>query len=271
MLKFGISSCPNDIFIFYPLLNQKIDLKGYKFQFIIEDVESLNNLCLQGKLPLSKVSIYAFYHLQRNYELLNAGGAVSEYGPVAVVKDRDKIDKLRELKIALPGKFTTASALMWFYWKENFRDKRFSLEFMPFNHIIHKLINEQVDIGVLIHEGRFVYSSYGLNLLEDLGDFWKKQTDTPVPLGCIVAKKKTFENKVLESIIRESIDYSKKNTDEVLNFVKKYAQELNQEVIMAHINTYVNDYSINLGERGLKSIKIFLQKISKEEVWNWNS
>ncbi|WP_460176692.1 1,4-dihydroxy-6-naphthoate synthase [Thermodesulfovibrio hydrogeniphilus] len=267
MLNFGISPCPNDIFIFYSMLNNRINLRNFSFNFIIEDVERLNNLCMKGKLPISKVSVHAFYYFQDKYDFLNSGGAISEFGPVAVTKDLEKISQLPKIRIALPGKLTTASALMWFYWKKFFSKKRYSLHFIRYDQIFDKLLNDEVDIGVLIHEGRFIYKSLGLSLIVDLGEFWKKETNTPIPLGCIVMRKQMPYKEALERMIRESIKYSKNNIDEVMPFIKKYAQELDDKVIMSHIKTYVNDFSFDLAEQGRASIDIFLKKIKEVGIW----
>lgn len=268
MLDFGISPCPNDIFIFYAMIKEKIDLRGYSFNFIIEDVETLNNLCIRKSLPISKVSVHAFYYIQNDYDMLMSGGAISEFGPVVVTKDLEKLKELREIKIALPGKLTTASVLMWFYWKKNFPDKKYSLRFFPFNEIPYKLTNDEVHLGVLIHEGRFIYESMGLKLIVDLGEFWKKETSTYIPLGCIIAKKNAIDRKKLDEIIRESINYSRRNIKEVLPFIKNYAQELDDKVIMSHINTYVNEFSLNLGAEGQKSVRTLIEKIETEGIWN---
>ncbi len=267
MIDFGISPCPNDIFIFYAMLKNRINLRDFSFNFIIEDVERLNNLCIEGRLPLSKVSVHAFYYFQDKYKVLNSGGAISDFGPVAVTKDLKKISRLSEIRIALPGKLTTASALMWFYWKKFFNQKQYSLHFVRYDQIYDKLLNEEVDIGVLIHEGRFIYKSLGLSLIVDLGEFWKKETNTPIPLGCIVMRKDLPYKEALESMIRESIKYSKNNPNEVMPFIKKYSQELDDKVIMSHINTYVNEYSFDLAEQGRASIDIFLKKIQEVGIW----
>lgn len=270
MLKLGISPCPNDIFIFYGLLRKKIDLKGLDFEFLIDDVETLNNLCLKKKLPISKISAHSYYYLEEDYKILNSGGAVSEEGPVAVMKDLDLIDKALEIRIALPGKFTTATALMWFFWKKFFKHKKFKIFYTRYDKIYEKLLNDEVDVGVLIHEGRFTYEKLGFKLLCDLGDFWKTGTDLPIPLGAIVMMKNlNFEEK-LENLIRESIVYSRENQEEVINFAKNYAQELSREVIISHIKTYVNEYSINLGKVGIESIEMLKKKISKEGLWELN-
>ncbi len=269
MLRIGISSCPNDIFIFYGILNKKITLAEADFKFFIEDVETLNNLCLSKELEISKISVHAFYYLQRDYSLLNSGAAISEFGPVVVTKKLEKIHKSTHLKIALPGKLTTASALMWFYWKKFFLHKSYSLRFVKFNEIFELIKKDEVDLGVLIHEGRFIYNSLGLDLLVDLGEFWKKETGTLIPLGCIVAQKNLGSKEILERLIRDSIYYAKNNTEEVLSFIKNYAQELDEKVIMAHIKTYVNNFSIDLGKIGRESINVFMNKLKEEGIWNW--
>jgi len=267
MLEIGISPCPNDTFIFYGIIKEKIDLKGLKFRFIIEDVETLNNLCINGKIPISKISAHAFYYLKKKYDLLNSGGAISEYGPVVVTRNLERIRELSEIRIALPGKLTTASALMWFYWKKFFMDKKYILNFLTFNQIFDMLIKDKVDIGVCIHEGRFIYTSLGLKLIADLGDFWREHTGTPIPLGCIVSKKDLKIKNILEELIRESLNYALKNKDEVFNFVRSYAQELDDKVIISHIETYVNDYTFNMKDKGFLSIKTLMDKIDKEGVW----
>lgn len=267
MLEIGISPCPNDTFIFYGIIKEKIDLKNLKFRFIIEDVETLNNLCINGKLAISKISAHAFYYLKKEYDLLNAGGAISEYGPVVVTRNSERIGELSEIRIALPGKLTTASALMWFYWKKFFIDKKYILNFLPFNQTFDMLIKDEVDIGVLIHEGRFIYPSLGFKLIVDLGDFWKKETGTPIPLGCIVSKKDLKIKSVLEELIRNSINYAFENKDEVFKFVRSYAQELDEKVIISHIETYVNNYTFNMTDKGLLSMETLMNKIEQEGVW----
>lgn len=270
MLKLGISPCPNDIFIFYGLLSKKINLKGLELQFLIDDVETLNNLCLRRELPISKISAHAYCYLEKDYELLNAGGAISEEGPVALVKDLALIERLDEIKIALPGKLTTASALMWLYWKKNFKNKKFKIFYARYDKIYEKLLFGEVDIGVLIHEGRFTYKNLGFKLLCDLGEFWKFSTGLPIPLGAIVIMKNLGLKEKLENLIRESILYSWENQDEAISFAEKYAQELSRDIIISHIKTYVNEYSINLDRVGIDSIEMLKRKILEEGLWESN-
>lgn len=267
MLNFGISPCPNDIFIFFGILNRKVKTKGLEFKFFIEDIETLNSLCMKTSLDISKISVHAYYHIKNHYEILSSGGAFSEYGPVVVAKKPDNLKNLQTLRIALPGRLTTASALMWFYWKRNFHGKKYILKFIPFYKIIDSLINEDSDIGVLIHEERFIYSMKGLKLIADLGKFWIEETSLPLPLGCVIARKSLKMKKILENIIKESLNYSYLHFEEALNFVKKYSQELDQDVIKSHIDSYVNEYTARMGKIGKKAINELMKRIEKDGVW----
>jgi len=267
MLKFGISPCPNDIFIFFGIIEQKINTEGLNFNFVIEDVETLNDLCIKNALDISKISAHAFYHVKQNYDLLSSGGALSEYGPLVVTKYPDKLKNLSTIKIALPGKLTTASALMWFYWQKNFYDKKYILDIMQFHQIIDSIVEEKVDMGVLIHEGRFIYASKGLKLVVDLGQFWMNETSLPIPLGCIVTKKSLNINKTLEKTIKESLNYAYSHFDEAIKFAKKYAQELDENVIKSHIDCYVNKFTFDMEPVGFHAIDELIKKIQRKGIW----
>ncbi|MEN2994086.1 MAG: 1,4-dihydroxy-6-naphthoate synthase [Thermodesulfovibrio sp.] len=268
MLKFGISPCPNDIFIFFGLIEKRINTYGLIFDFIIEDVETLNNLCMKNALDISKVSSHAFYYLQNNYSMLSSGGALSEHGPVAITKNLERLKSLSTLRIALPGRLTTASALMWFYWKKFFSEKQYIINFMPFYKIIDKVVNEEADIGVVIHEGRFIYSSKGVDLVKDLGKFWIEETSLPIPLGLIIYKKALNIKSILEKIIRESLQYSYSHFDEAMNFIKKYSQELDEDVIKSHIECYINEFTFDMGNKGIEAINELFKKIEREPIWS---
>ncbi len=267
MLNFGISPCPNDIFIFSGMLSRKVRTEGLQFKFFIEDVETLNNLCMKNYLDISKVSVHAYYHLKNSYDIVSSGGAFSEFGPVAVTKDPERLKNLQTIRIALPGRLTTASALMWFYWKKNFSGRKYILKFMPFYKIIESVINDKNDIGVLIHEGRFVYALKGLKLVADLGKFWIDETFLPIPLGCVIVKSSLRIKKILENIIKESLNYAYSNYNEALNFAKMYSQELEIDVIKSHIDYYVNNYTADMGKTGLKAINELMKRIQKDGLW----
>ncbi|MEN2985219.1 MAG: 1,4-dihydroxy-6-naphthoate synthase [Thermodesulfovibrionaceae bacterium] len=267
MFKFGISPCPNDIFLFCGVLEKKIDLKNFKFQFYIEDVETLNSLCLKKVLDISKISTHAFFYLKEDYEIIPSGGVFSWYGPIAVVKDLERVRNLPALKIALPGRLTTAAALMWFYWRRNLKDKEYFIEFVPFYSIMDKVLKDEVDMGVVIHEGRFIYSQKGLKVFVDLGQFWINETGLPVPLGVVIAKKALKIKESLNEIVRESLKYSYQNRDFAINLARKYAQEMDEKVLEAHIEYYVNDFSFDMKRIGNEAIDKLLYMIEKEGAW----
>jgi 1,4-dihydroxy-6-naphthoate synthase len=268
MLKFGISPCPNDTFIFFGIIEKKVNTQGLNFDFVIEDVETLNSLCLEKALDISKISSHAFYYLKEDYEVIPSGGALSEQGPVVITKNPEKLKNLSTIKLALPGRFTTASLLMWFYWQKNFTDKKYTVEFMPFYEIIDKVTEQKADLGVLIHEGRFIYSLKGLHLVADLGEFWIKECSLPIPLGCIVCKKSLSIKETVNRIIKESLHYAYCHFDEAVKFTKKYSQELNEEVIKMHIQTYVNEFSFDMGQKGIMAINELIKKIPEDGIWS---
>ncbi len=249
-MKLGISSCPNDTFIFGALykglLNIDLDL-----EFIIEDVETLNKLCIEGKLPASKVSIACLRKL-KDYELLDAGGAFSYQGPVVVARRYINIGE--DTSIAIPGENTTAHLLFSLFHPEA-RKKTF----VNFDSIMDMVARGKVDAGVLIHEGRFVYGNLGLVLLEDLGEVWVKKTGLPIPLGGIVLHKRLLHLKpLLEDAIRKSLDFARENPGRIWDFIEENNRHMDQETIKKHIETYVNDYTYSMGEEGRKAVEALL-------------
>ena len=262
-LTLGYSPCPNDTFIFYAMIHGKIDTDGLKFKETLLDVETLNLKALKGELDLTKISYHAFGHLREKYTLLRSGGALGRgCGPIVVTKDGHTMEKLRDKKIAIPGKLTTASLLLQLY------DPAFTnasnLIIMPFHEIMDAVANGDVDAGVIIHESRFTYVSYGLSRVIDLGQWWEKETGLPIPLGGILAKRELGRELILkiENLLRQSIEYSYNNRFEPMGYIKEHSQELSDGVIKDHINLYVNDFTIDVGEEGEKAI---MELISRAE------
>ncbi|HIJ60565.1 MAG TPA: 1,4-dihydroxy-6-naphthoate synthase [Nitrospirae bacterium] len=247
MFTFGFSPCPNDTYIFYALTKGLLDTKGFNFDFKIEDVETLNYAVLRGELDISKVSCHAYYYVRDKYIFLRKGSAFGRgCGPLIVSKKLTDIKDLSGSKIAIPGKFTTAFLLLRLFVSEMDLDIS-KIVVMPYNEIIKSLDGDSVDAGLIIHESRFTYGDYGLNQLIDLGKWWQEDTGLPIPLGGIIAKR-TFGEKIIktvEDLISESISFADRNYLSVIPFIKSYAQELSDEVIRAHIDLYVNDYSRN--------------------------
>lgn len=267
-LILGYSPCPNDTFIFYALIHDKIDTKNLKFKETLLDVETLNQKALHTELDLTKISYHAFGHMRKNYCLLRAGGALGRgCGPLVIAKNEYTMEELRGKKIAIPGKLTTACLLLQLY-NPDFRLQTSGLVEMPFDKIIDAVAKEEVDAGLIIHESRFTYPSYGLKQIIDLGEWWEKQTGHPIPLGGIAAKRSLGEglNKKINKTIKLSIEYAFSNRSEPMDYIKKHSQELSDEVINQHINLYVNNYSLDVGQDGEKAVIALLSRAEEAEI-----
>ncbi len=178
-------------------------------------------------------------------------------GPLVIAKNEYTMDELKGKRIAIPGKLTTAYLLLQLF-DSSFSSvtKPSNLLIIPFNKIMDAVANEEVDAGLIIHESRFTYPSYGLKQIIDLGEWWEKQTELPIPLGGIIAKHSLGDglNKKVNKIIKKSIEYAFSNQAEPLDYIKGHSQELSEDVINQHIKLYVNDYSIDVGQEGEKAI-----------------
>ena len=274
-LTLGYSPCPNDTFIFYALIHDKIDTKNLKFKETLLDVETLNQKALHTELDLTKISYHAFGHMRKNYCLLRAGGALGRgCGPLVIAKNEYAMEELRGKKIAIPGKLTTAFLLLQLFDpsfltpNSKLLTSNFVFIVMPFDKIIDAVAKEEVDAGLIIHESRFTYPSYGLKQIIDLGEWWEKQTGHPIPLGGIIAKRSLGEglNKKINKTIKSSIEYAFSNRSEPMDYIKKHSQELSDEVINQHINLYVNNYSLNVGQDGEKAVIALLSRAEEAGI-----
>lgn len=264
-LTFGYSPCPNDTFIFYALVHRKIDVGELRFKEILLDVETLNQMALHAKLDITKVSYHAFGRLREHYCLLRSGGAIGRgCGPLVVAREDYAMKDLQSKKIAIPGKLTTAFLLLQLY-DASFKD---NIKVMPFHKIMDAVKKGAVDAGLIIHESRFTYPYYGLKRIIDLGEWWEEDTGLPIPLGCIIAKRslgKDLINKI-DRLIKESVLYGMGHRDESVKYIKKHSQELEDSVIAAHINLYVNDYSIDIGEDGIAAVKKLFEMAEEKGI-----
>jgi 1,4-dihydroxy-6-naphthoate synthase len=230
MTTLGFSPCPNDTFIFYALLNGRLDTKGLQFEPKIEDVETLNRLALQRVLDITKVSCHAFHHVRDDYRFLRSGGAFGRgCGPLVVSLNSYSPNDLKGKKIAIPGKLTTAYLLLKLFFHSVFGSKDIDIVPMVFHAIPSAVKEGKVDAGVIIHESRFTYPEYGLNKVLDMGEWWEKETGLPIPLGGIIGKKSlgTVLDTV-ESLIRESVAYAHAHKTEAMPYLKRYSQELSE-------------------------------------------
>ena len=259
-IRLGFSPCPNDCFIFDALVNKKIDTEGIDFEFVISDVEDLNNRAFRGTLDVTKLSFYAFAHLLDSYALLDSGCALGQgCGPLVISKQEMKDFKhlAPGLTIAIPGKFTTAHFLFNLAFPKVSSKKE-----LVFSEIENAVLTELVDAGVIIHENRFTYQKKGLHKVIDLGAFWEDLTQLPIPLGGIAIKKSLTSTmkQSINRILTRSVQFAFENRPSSVDFVKKHAQEMDDEVIQQHIGLYVNDYSLDLGVEGKRAIRVLIEK-----------
>ena len=262
-LTIGFSPCPNDTFIFDAMVHGKIDTEGLEFEVVLADVEELNRKAAKAELDITKLSYHAFAYLTDKYMLLRSGSALgNNCGPLLVSKKNFRLEELKDLGIAIPGKYTTANFLLNFAFP-NLHNKTEVL----FSDIEKKVLSEEFDLGVIIHENRFTYAERGLVKIMDLGEFWEQQTALPIPLGGIVCKRDVDLEiiKKINRILRRSIVFAFENPDESDDYVCQHAQEMDPSVMKKHIELYVNQYSIDLGEKGEKAIQKMFSSLKNIE------
>lgn len=264
-LSLGYSPCPNDTFIFYALVHGKIDAGGLSFKEILLDVETLNQMALKGKLDITKVSYNAFGNLRDEYCLLRSGGALGRgCGPLVVASKECEMKDLKGKTIAIPGELTTAYLLLQLYDP----DFKSNVKAMPFHEIMEAVKKGEVEAGLIIHEGRFTYPSYGLKKIIDLGEWWERETGLPIPLGCIITKRSLGIDVIskVERLIMGSVLYAMSRRDEPVKYIKEHSQELDDSVIDEHINLYVNDYSIDIGDEGIMTVRKLLDMAEERGI-----
>jgi len=257
----GFSPCPNDTFIFDALVHGKIDAEGLRFDWFMEDVESLNRRAMKGDGDVLKVSYHAWLYLQDNYVLLDSGSALGTgNGPLLIAMKSYSPEELAGMTIAIPGEYTTAHLLL----KLALPGARLK-KILLFSRIEEAILNGEVDAGVIIHENRFTYQDKGLVKIMDLGEWWEVRTSQPLPLGGIVAKKSLGFETIhgLNRVMRRSVEQALKDPSGAMPFVRCNAQEMNDEVMMKHIRLYVNEYTVDLGIKGKEAIRTLVEKFEQ--------
>lgn len=263
-LTIGYSSCPNDCFIFDAMVHHKIDTEGLEFDVVMEDVEALNQRAFKNELDITKLSFHAYLYVMQNYILLRSGSALGfNCGPLLIQDAKSKIKNLDSARIAIPGKSTTANFLLSLAYP-NAKNK---IE-MLFSDIEQSVLDGKVDAGLIIHESRFTFQDKGLMKIVDLGEFWENLIHAPIPLGGIVTRR-SYDNSLHQKInrcIRKSVEFAFANTDRVMPYVREHAQEMSEAVMKQHINLYVNEFSIDLGNKGKDAINMLVKKALEQNL-----
>ena len=259
-LSLGFSPCPNDCFMFDAIVNRRIDLEGLEFSVRLADVEALNKAAFEGETDITKLSYHAFAYCTANYVLLDAGSALGRNcGPLLISKRQISKDEVAAggLRIAIPGVYTTANFLLGLAFPEA-RNKTPLL----FSAIEPALLNDEFDAGLIIHENRFTYQAKGLKKIIDLGEFWEAETGAPIPLGGIVVRRGLPDavKHAVNRVLRRSVEYAFAHREASLPFVREHAQEMSEDVMYRHIDLYVNEYSIDLGNEGRRAVQLLFER-----------
>lgn len=265
-ISIGFSPCPNDTFIFDALVNKKIDTDDFIFVPVLEDVQTLNQWAMVGKLDVTKISYGVLPLVVKDYDLLSAGGALGKgVGPLLIApKDYKENALVEDHLIALPGENTTAHLLFSLAYP-----KAKNKIFLKYNEI-EDFVLQGKGLGVIIHENRFTYSEKGLIKIVDLGDYWEQHTGAPIPLGCIIANK-TMDistQQKINALIKESLAYSYSQQPQLSAYIKQHAQEMQESVMQQHIDLYVNNYTKELDTTGLKAVEALVNVYGQQHPEN---
>lgn len=251
-LTLGFSPCPNDTFIFDAVVHRRIDTEDIEFDYFVADVEELNKRALSGAIDITKLSICAYAFAAGNYLILDSGSALGYgNGPLLISKHKLDTSELVNARIAIPGKYTTANLLLSIAWPEAVNKTEYL-----FSDIEEALLREEVDAGLIIHETRFTYHKKGLLKIADLGEYWGRLTELPVPLGIIAINRKIDIETAMKvnRIIRRSLNYACENPGISYDFIMANAKDMDKRVVDDHIKLYVNNFTLDLASAGKKAI-----------------
>lgn len=262
-LTLGHSPDPDDAFMFYAMAEDKIDTRGWKFEHILQDIQTLNERAQREELDISAVSIHAFAYIADKYALLSCGASMGDnYGPMVVAREDIPLADLTAKKIAIPGTMTSA------YMALRLAIGDFEYEVVPFDQIMEGVVEGKYEAGLLIHEGQLTYGANGLKLILDLGVWWNERHGLPLPLGGNVVRRALGEEAIREiaQIMRESIRYSLEHRDVAVKHSMQWGRGLDQALADEFVGMYVNDLTLDYGEAGRKSVELFLTEAAEAGI-----
>jgi len=264
LIRVAHSPDSDDAFMFYALARQLIDTGELRFEHVLSDIEGLNREAFEGTYEVTAVSIHAYAHLDDRYALLGSGASMGDgYGPVLVAREAVDPDWLREMKVAIPGRLTSASLAlkMW--------NPALQTVTLPFDQIMPAVSSGEVDAGVVIHEGQLTWRDEGFHLIVDLGEWWAKETDgLPLPLGGNVIRRDLGDELCarIAALLKQSIEYSLEHREEALDYALAYGRGLDRAKADRFVGMYVNDLTVDYGERGKKAMRAFLERAFEERL-----
>lgn len=263
-LSLGFSPCPNDTFIFNAMINGILRPLNFTFKAELHDVETLNQMAFEERLDITKLSFYAWLQVKKRYTLLSSGGAMGYgCGPIVISSKPLRQQDMARYRIALPGQWTTAH-LLFRLWAPEAQQRLF----VPYDQIFDALHSGRADCGVIIHESRFTFKDHGFEQVVDLGAWWEEQSGLPIPLGCIAASNRlpVFVVDQVERLIQQSIQLAREHPDDALPYIRQHAQEMTAEVLRAHIDMFVNEFSLNMGAKGRQAVSALAQRAQQAGI-----
>ena len=254
-IRIGHSPDSDDAFMFYALAKGLIPTDPYEIVHVIEDIETLNQRALAAELEVTAISVHAYAYVAKDYVFMPCGASIGDqYGPLVVSKT--PIDTLAGKRIAIPGKMTTA------YLTLSLFQPNFEAETRPFDKILDAVQQDEVDAGLIIHEGQLTYAREGLHKVIDLGEWWYEETGLPLPLGANVIRRNLGTPKIREitALLKQSIQYSLEHRERGLAYAMTYARDMETALADKFVGMYVNDYTLDYGEKGRAGVRELLHR-----------
>lgn len=256
-IQLGHSPDPDDAFMFWGLASGEVDPRGFEFEHVLRDIQTLNEWAMEGRLEVTAISLHAYPYVQDRYVLLPHGASMGDgYGPIVVAREPLTDKELREIEIAVPGRMTTAfltlrMRLGEFRWRE-----------VPFDQIMDEVTSGRADAGLLIHEGQLTYGAAGLHKIVDLGEWWLEETGLPLPLGVNVARRDLGPDvlRELSAVLAESIRAGLDNRERALEYALQFGRGLDDELADRFVGMYVNELTEDYGEEGRRAVRELLRR-----------
>ncbi|MCG9130979.1 ABC transporter substrate-binding protein [Candidatus Poribacteria bacterium] len=254
-IRIGHSPDSDDAFMFYALAKGLIPTNPYEIVHVIEDIETLNQRALNAELEVTAISVHAYAYVAKDYALMPCGASIGDrYGPLVVSKA--PMDTLEGKRVAIPGKMTTA------YLTLSLFQPNFEAEARPFDKILEAVQQDEVDAGLIIHEGQLTYAREGLHKVIDLGEWWYEETGLPLPLGANVIRRNLGTETIgkVTALLKQSIQYSLDHRVHGLEYAMTYARDMETELADKFVGMYVNDYTLDYGDKGRAGVRELLDR-----------
>jgi 1,4-dihydroxy-6-naphthoate synthase len=257
LIRLGHSPDPDDAFMFWALAAERVDLRGFNFEHVLRDIQTLNEWALEGRLETTAISLHAYPYVQDRYAVLPHGASMgSGYGPIVVAREPITREQLQAVEVVVPGRMTTAFLVLRLYLGD------FRFREVPFDEILDEVKSGRADAGLLIHEGQLTYQAEGLEKVVDLGEWWLLETGLPLPLGINVARRNLGPEVLhdLSEVLRDSIQAGLDNRGEAMEYALGFGRGLDTELADRFVGMYVNDYTCDYGEEGRAAVAELLRR-----------